>query len=629
MTGPPRAVPSRPGRGRRAAQPEGMYQPPPLVGSDARGVIVAFHGEDGRDWTYPFSRLPCPGLHTDLAAAFAIRTGPTGGLRTKSSADKAWAGVLRFLNFLGGLPHPPQSVGELRPRHLDRFRLFRLTTVTDQGVTGEVAEVRRLLKNVRPVEKLAAELADHLRQPGHLTGHCGAQGQPGYSDREFAALMAAARTDVVAIRDRIRAGERLMATFTATPQSLSDPDRDLAALLVTMDRDGTIPHVAGTRCNFRDSIGEVTLARHLFLSDADLAPLIILGVGLSGRNGETVKELPAEHRVLDDRVMAVNLTKRRRGKALGRETVHWDTGDGLSRQLHTPGGFYLLLHQLTARGRRFAGTGRVWSIWSVANTRNPTTTAVKVQGLGHIDPFAIRIGRDVHLGAWSARHGLTNDDGNPLGISMNRLKTTVEVRTAQAVGGHLPSARHTNTMDVSFLHYLRSDPRIQDWAERILTTAIDDAETSARAFGPRILDTAGQRLLATNPDAAALAFDTTGDVLIDAATGGLDTLASACLDIDHHPLTDTRCTASFATCLRCPNALVTERHLPRLVSLVDEVQHALDTMSVEDWSARHAITWLIITRLILPRFTAEQRSAARAISAPLILDLLDGPKETT
>ncbi|MET8699849.1 hypothetical protein ABZW10_13400 [Kitasatospora sp. NPDC004723] len=40
---------------------------------------------------------------------------------------------------------------------------------------------------------------------------------------------------------------------------------------------------------------------------------MILGVGLTGRNGETIKELPAEHQVLDGKAVQVRLTKRRRG----------------------------------------------------------------------------------------------------------------------------------------------------------------------------------------------------------------------------------------------------------------------------------------------------------------------------
>ena len=39
--------------------------------------------------------------------------------------------------------------------------------------------------------------------------------------------------------------------------------------------------------------------------------------------------------MLEDRAVAVSLTKRRRGKTLARQTVHWEIGSA-SRQLHTP-----------------------------------------------------------------------------------------------------------------------------------------------------------------------------------------------------------------------------------------------------------------------------------------------------
>jgi hypothetical protein len=378
----------------------------------------------------------------------------------------------------------------------------------------------------------------------------------------------------------------------------------------------------------------VELARHLFLTEADLGPLVVLMVGLSGRNGETIKDLPADHRVADDRAVAVNLIKRRRGKTLSRETVHWEIGATGSRQLHTPGGCYLLLHELTRRSRRWSGTTRVWSIWVNETIGDEKARALKVLTGGHIDPYAVSLGRrfDPSLRQWAIRHGLradgSGDDRPLLKVDLGRLKTTVEVRLTKAVGGHLPSASRTNTLDVSFLYYLRGDPRIRDWADGILTTALDEAERSARAFHLRILDASAVQAFERNPDEAAVALDTTPEALKRAAAGELDTLVSSCLDIQHHPQSGGPCRDSFLTCLRCANGLVAERHLPMLYALLDLLQDELDRLSVDDWCGRHGVTWLIITRLILPRFTDAQRVAARkAKPASLSLDLLEGPKE--
>jgi hypothetical protein len=437
----------------------GRYEPEPLLVADAGAVSVVFHGEDDREAVFVFSRLPCPGLHEQMAAVFAARTGPTGGLRTRASADQAFTVILRFLAFLDGLPgQPPAGLGQLRAAHVERFARHRAVTVSARGIGREVAELCRLLKQA-PVGVLPDDLVDLVHRPGHLLGtDRGRTGRPGYSDREFAAVMTAARADVAAIRDRITAGERLLAAWRDAPETLTRTDRDLGGALAGVDSDGRVRHVRRADCNFPDLVAERELARRLFLTVTDLAPLIVLGVGLSGRNGETVKELPATHRVLDGRAVAVTLTKRRRGKTLGHHTVHWDTGGSRSRELHSPGGFYLLAHRLTARGRRFSGTGRLWCVWSPAPTRNRAAAAVKAAAGGHIDPFAVRLGAQLRLSAWAAGHGLVDDSGAPLQLNLNRLKTSVEVRTTRAVGGHLPSARRTNTMDVSFRDYLRGDP---------------------------------------------------------------------------------------------------------------------------------------------------------------------------
>jgi hypothetical protein len=628
--------PARPGRGRAALQPDGFYAPEPAVRPAGEALVVAFQGED-RSSMYSFGKLPCPGMHADLAAAFAARTGPTGDRRTKSSADNCWGALVRFLNFLGDLRRPPRGLAALRKSHLERFRLHRMEATTERGTYRDLMNIHYILREVEPQSKLRADILEFIHQRVPMVGPVKLPGRPGYSDREFAAIMTAARSDLVEIRERIRAAERLLAKFEADPAELASDARERAEELASMARTGRVPARRRRTSNgavLPDYRARAALARQLFLTDADLAPLVILMVGLSGRNGETIKDLPAEHRLLEGRAVAVSLVKRRRGKALSRETVHWEIGGTDSRQLHTPGGCYLLLHELTRRSRQWSGASRIWSIW-VSETTRGRSRAVKVLTGGHIDPYAASLNRGFlpPLQQWGARHGLYADGGGvddhlPLDIDLNRLKTTVDVRITRAVGGHLPSASRTNSMDVSFLHYLRSDPRVQDWADRILTAALHDAEHSARTFHLRILDAAAERAFHHNPEDAAAALGITPEKVKSAAVGELDTLVSSCLDIQHHPQTGGPCRDSFLTCLRCPNALVAERHLPMLYALLDLLQVELDRLGVDDWCGRHGVTWLIITRLIMPRFTAAQREAAlKAKPDSLPLDLLEGPKE--
>jgi hypothetical protein len=289
---------------------------------------------------------------------------------------------------------------------------------------------------------LPGEVADYLgrrwrdpRQPG----------RPGYSDGELARILAAARSDAVAACRRIEAAERLLHRYQHDPAALSETERAAGAELAAMDATGLVP-------GGRSRSARRQLARQLFLTSEDLPPLLVLMVALTGRNGETVKELPAAHRLLDGKAAEMEVIKRRRGAGRWTGQAVWETGPP-SRRLHTPGGFYLLVHQLTARGRRISGSSLLWSVWRSSPGNTPC-------GAEHHDPFASWLGQPVSLGGWAQRHDLRGDDGQPLVVQLGRLRTSAEVRRTRQLGGHLPSAARTNTMQVLWNSYLRADPLV-------------------------------------------------------------------------------------------------------------------------------------------------------------------------
>ena len=213
----------------------------------------------------------------------------------------------------------------------------------------------------------------------------------------------------------------------------------------------------------------VAMARRLFVVQQDLAAVLTLLVAVTGRNIETVKELPAEHRILDGRAVELRLVKRRRGPQRWNETVTWEIGPP-GRELHTPGGLYLLLHRLMARGRVFSGSVSLWSIW-----RQRLLPPFPAGAIGHADPFAVNLsGSAVDFHAWAGGHHLAVDPeaaGNgssPLRVHMGRLRTSIEVRRTRHLGGHLPSAARSNTIPVLFRNYLRGDPSTIDWAQDVI-----------------------------------------------------------------------------------------------------------------------------------------------------------------
>ncbi len=169
---------------------------------------VRFAGEDGRTATFSVAGLPLPGWHADLADALAWLTGPTGGLRTLASAENVWRVLVRLVRFLDGLAHPPRDVTCLTVRHLRRFELHRRRACKPPNAARELRVLRQLLGGVTLRDRLRPEVVDWL---GQRWRHSSPSGAPSYSEQEFRRIMAAARRDVAAIRDRIRRSERLLA----------------------------------------------------------------------------------------------------------------------------------------------------------------------------------------------------------------------------------------------------------------------------------------------------------------------------------------------------------------------------------------------------------------------------------
>jgi hypothetical protein len=94
----------------------------------------------------------------------------------------------------------------------------------------------------------------------------------------------------------------------------------------------------------------------------------------------------------------------------------------------SPGGYYLLVEELTRRSRALSGARSIWSVWLFRTA--------------HADPFEQSLNHSFRLGRWAARHDLRTDGGGPLTLTLNRVKTTAEVVQAHAA---TPPRRHAAT----------------------------------------------------------------------------------------------------------------------------------------------------------------------------------------
>lgn len=577
---------------------------------------MAFEGDDGRRSAFRFAGLPLPGWHEPTATAFAARTGPGGGLRTLASARSVWDITARFLRFLASQQPQPAEPGSLRAAHLDLFRSARAAAAGPPAGLRELRQVLALLGQEPLRGLLCPEAADYLdrrwadpRRPG----------QAGYSDGELARILAAARSDAAAISGRIGAAGELLRRHERDPGALTAADRALAERLAAIAVTGIVP-AGGT------SAARKRLAARLFLTRDDLPPLLILMVALSGRNGETVKELPAAHRLLDGKAVEVTVIKRRRGPGHWSGQAVWETGPP-SRRLHTPGGCYLLIWELAARGREITGSPSLWSVWR--NGHNGVTGIAE-----HHDPFGGRLGDLLSLNAWARRHDLLGDDGNLLSVRLGRLRTSAEVRRTRQLGGHLPSVARTNTMQVLWGSYLRADPAVTAWAEQTMSEALGDAERAALDAHALAMAGHGGTLRVIPGPSPAPGTSTAAAAGLDAGTarravaGELDTAWAACTGREASPWNSGTCRASFLDCFHCGNCLITTAHLPRLLALAADLEQRREQLNAADWWRRYGPAWAAIRHHVLPEFTpAEIQAAEAAMPADSLLDLAEGIRE--
>ncbi|MFD8583567.1 hypothetical protein ACFV2A_11800 [Streptomyces californicus] len=566
--------------------------------------MVEFRGDDGREEVFDVGQLPLPGWHRDLATSWAARCGPAGALRTRTSARNAFYSIDRFMRFLDELDRSPATAGDLRVEVIEEFaRRFE----------RHVQSVNLLLSEAPLKDKLDQAVVDFTvrRFPGRPRAGTG-----GYSEGELSRVLAAARADVAAMKRRIEAGEDLLARArTGRP---SDEEVLAVKQLAGMAETGMVPWPEGVAEDRPPNARRVQLAGRLFVTLADLPPLLLLMVALSERNIETVKELPARHRILGDRqAVELEVIKRRRGPGHWFETVTWEIGPA-GRELHTPGGLYLLIHQLTSRSRAFAGVDHLLTLWSMGNRR-------KTSGLGeHIAPFAKALSPGLpSFAAWNrARRQPVFADAAPgagpqlLKITSHKVRTSMEARRTKKMGGHLPSAARSNTFPVLFKDYLQGDATIREWADEVIGQALAEAESAALEEHRRALAGAGGSL--TVLPRQRQTSDQEGQ-------GGP---WSGCRDPEAHPVTGQRCTQSLLACFSCGNCLVTADRLPALLGLLRSLSERRTRLPEQVWWSRYGQAWAAIRHDILARFSPEQVEAARRqVPVDSLLDWAEDPWE--
>lgn len=272
-------------------------------------------------------------------------------------------------------------------------------------------------------------------------------------------------------------------------------------------------------------------------------------------------------------------------RARGAEHKHIRVRDG---GLGTPGGLIRKLIEVTAFTRQFVPSDCLWLYYYTGRTQLRA-------GVEHQQELVDR---------WTGRHGIVDDNGQPLRLVLSRLRKTHKALWYLKTDGHMARFAVGHTPEIAARHYA-DIPSLRPLHEATVAEAL--AEVAAAA-GPIILtpdDEDSWRRGETVPEASNDA---------DALLGGeQDVWLAACSGFDRSPFGEvgSPCPQPFWGCLECRNAVITARKLPALIAFQRFIEEERAGLSAADWAVKFGRTHHRITKQILPVFPDSLIDEAR------------------
>lgn len=570
------------------------------------GLVVRRYSQDGsqrRDFS--FAELPAPeAIRRTLAQAFARRTAPATKLTSITSMGLVFLAARRFTFYLAQLTEPPATVSGLTRGHIDGFRAWR----SPQTRWAE-AEVRQIEMLLRLADGLNEELLARCCQPSPPQTRPELNKKASYSRDEFKRIADAARADLRAAAERIRANRTDLARYRAG--ELSDPDRRLQ-LMDFIDRHGDLPrYAAGNETSTRGlvkhwtskfgTVNEIASWTNLTSVEA-IAGAILLGV-MTGQNQSVLLGTPAAHHRADGytgtpATAIVDAVKPRRGRRAHMTVALSEVPDWISMpaepeaisardQLHTPFGVYALLHELTAPARAATGSGRLFTAWAgKGGARQPYGLRPLTGSLAWF--YADRWSRRHHLCPGSADSGA----GEPLRVTLSRIRLTYAELHQQPVA-------HTEQALAS-TYLTRNRGNLGEY-QQVVAAALAEEVSKARVRGVIAqLTSADLAEARTSPEAVARRGGIDAVTLKRMIAGELDTVMNACTanESSPHAPAGQPCRASFMQCLSCPCARTLPRHVPVQVLVRDQLDVRRAELTPLAWTQRYALPHAQLTHLL-------------------------------
>ena len=525
-----------------------------------------------------------------LALAFGSALREIAPTIVRSTVGQHVNGLKRFFKFLNETARNVDGPEHLRVENIDGFESWLeaqgVTTILRHTILAKAIIALRTIDAGLPRvidEKLRQRLRYTSARP--LGRSIPRDAYSGYVAKQ---LRDAARTDVQAITRRLK-----------SPPPIEHADATLAehlrAAAAVIEAEGTIGHTHLTLQSFYRRFHLLGLdggqpirdlhARRYLLADDIIAFFVLLSLE-TGLEPECVKALRADClRNPASGTVEIEYCKRR---ARGSEWKRLRVRDGVSS---TPGGIVRLLIELTAAARKHKPSESLWLYFHIGELR---------ERIGHYS--------DELLDNWITRHGIIDDDGQPLRLLLSRLRKTHKALWYAKTQGDLGRFAIGHTPEVAARHYADL-PSLRHLHEQAVADGLNEALTSA--IEPRVLTPDDEADVRKDP--ASLKLPVTAAKARQVLAGSRDVWLASCAGFHKSPFAaeGEPCSEPFWGCLECRNAVITARKLPAIIAFLDFIVARRTEMTEEDWGLKFGRAWSRITSQVLPAFSDAVVTDAR------------------
>lgn len=573
-----------------ASLPPAKYARPSLV--DVAVRQVNFVDSDGRSKVFDFTDLAAaPTLLDDLIRAFASGVAPGGRWQSVTTAEAAAGTVKHLARYLTEF-HP--HVVSLADLNAEVWWAWRSEKDKHTRWPGQVTMMRALLSEATalPQSTRRAMRAKAVKPRKRLPAN------DAYTREEFTAIRTAAN-------QRVNQALRRIETNTSVLQRYLDGDEPADAhsfrvqgtrwtagsLLAYLSRTGMMPSQylawAVSQKSCFDLSGVANPAQALFPSLDEVRCLMVLlvcerGFNLSVMNALTVDSFRASDPDTEDPVHTMGVDKPRRGtRRYSTEILAGEAG------------------KLWERAVTLTQPCRV-ALDAVGRPTDKLLVAHRNKNLTSDGPF-----RTEWTTACLGTSSTSRTAGGPT-WTFRRLRLTEQV---------LNQTARQNTETESEDIYRRPDPLTAEASAETITAGLNDAVAHAHAsIHVRAMNAGEVEQARQNPEAAAAALDVPVHTLKLLLAGRLDTPTAACVDFFGSPFADEAgqpCPASFFACFACGNAVITPRHLPRLVILLDALDDIATVVTPARWDRDFAEHYARLRTVLTTNATTAEIVQAR------------------